>query len=225
MTDLALIHRVLPAAAGDPPHPCILLLHGRGTNENDLLPLGPELDSRLFTVSARAPFEFPWGGYAWYNLDPSGVGFPDEISLQGSLDRLREFLGQITEAYPIDPGRLYTAGFSMGSVMAGTLGLAEPDRVAGSVILSGYLPIHNTVTFRPEGAAGHRFFQAHGLLDDVIPVSFGRETRAYLAATPVDLTYKEYPMGHEVGQEELRDLRLWMAETLDERAPDTTHQS
>src|SRR5690349_13251355 len=134
--NLSMVHRVLPAAEGAPPHPGLLLLHGRGTNESDLLPLGREIDGRLFAVGARGPVRFPWGGYAWYDLDPRGVGFPDEATLRASLDLLRRFITEMLAAYPIDPDRLYVGGFSMGSVMAGTLGLTDPDRVAGSIILS-----------------------------------------------------------------------------------------
>lgn len=215
MPDLSLVHRTIPARSGSAPHPGLLLLHGRGTDESDLLSLGHELDDRLFVVSARAPFRFPWGGYAWYGLDPSGVGFPEPRGLESSLDLLRSFLGEIMEAYPIDPARFYTAGFSMGSVMAGTLGLVEPERVAGAMILSGYLPLHSGLAFRPDDATGHPFFQGHGSLDPVIPVSFGRETAEYLRGTPVDLTYREYPIAHAIGPQELDDMRSWMESALD----------
>lgn len=214
-SSFTLNHRTMPPSQGEPPHPGLLLLHGRGTDESDLLPLGGEIDGRLFTVGARGPFQFPWGGYAWYGLDPAGVGYPEEETLRQSLDLLRRFITEVLEAYPIDPGRLYVGGFSMGSVMAGTLGLVDPDRVAGSIILSGYLPIHSSLPFRPEEAAAHPFFQAHGTYDDVIPVSFGRQTRDYLAGMPVALTYKEYAMGHQVSADELADLRGWMGDVLD----------
>jgi phospholipase/carboxylesterase len=215
MPDLSLVHRTAPARSGDAPHPGLLLLHGRGTDENDLLPLAGEIDDRLFAVSARAPFHFPWGGYAWYGLDERGVGYPEEESLLESLRLLRQFVGEILEAYPIDPSRLYALGFSMGSVMAGTLALADPQRVAGGMILSGYFPIHNDLPLQPAEAAGHPIFQGHGTMDGVIPVSFGRETRDYLETTPVDLTYREYPMGHQISGPELADMRAWMSERLD----------
>lgn len=214
MADLALVHRTSPARSGSAPHPTLLLLHGRGTDENDLLPLAPEIDERLFGVSARAPFHFPWGGYAWYGLDEDGVGYPDEKSLLDSLDLLRRFIGEIVDAYPVDPARVYVAGFSMGSVMAGTLALTEPDRVAGAMILSGYFPLHNALPLKLDEAAGHPIFQAHGTADNVIPVAFGRETRDYLETTPIDLTYREYPMGHQISAPELADMRNWMAERL-----------
>jgi phospholipase/carboxylesterase len=214
MPDLALVHRTSPARSGSGPHPALLLLHGRGTDENDLLPLAAEIDERLFGISARAPFHFPWGGYAWYGLDEQGVGYPDEKTLLDSLDLLRRFVAEIAETYPIDPERLYVGGFSMGSVMAGTLALTEPGRVAGGMILSGYFPVHNQLPLKLEEAAGHPVFQAHGTLDNVIPVAFGREARDYLQTTPVELTYREYPMGHQISGPELADMHSWMAEQL-----------
>ncbi|MBV9278717.1 MAG: alpha/beta fold hydrolase, partial [Chloroflexi bacterium] len=142
MPAFALAHRSLAARAGDGPHPGLLLLHGRGADENDLLPFGAQLDPRLTVVTARAPFRFPWGGFAWYGLDPRGVGYPEQQALERSLQLLREFRDQIVEADDIDPRRLYLGGFSMGAVMAGTLALLEPERVAGAMALSGYLPLH-----------------------------------------------------------------------------------
>jgi phospholipase/carboxylesterase len=216
MTDLELTHIVEPARAGDPPHPVLLLLHGRGTDETDLLPLGEALDPRLLIVAARAPFPFPWGGYAWYDLDPRGVGYPDAQKLEASIDLLRSLLTTVTERYPIDPARVYLGGFSMGSVMAGTMALLDPQHVAGAIILSGYLPVGSGLPLQPEAAAGHPFFVAHGTLDNVIPVQYGRQARDYLQTTPVDLQYKEYPIGHQISDVELRDASTWLTGVLDQ---------
>lgn len=218
MSEFALTHRTHPARAGSAPHPGLLLLHGRGADENDLLPLAAELDPRLFVVSARAPFQFPWGGYMWYDLDPQGVGYPDARTLQSSLELLKRFLGEIVESYPIDPQRLYLGGFSMGAVMSATLALLEPERVAGGIVLSGYLSSTSGLPFQPERAAGHPFFVAHGTLDPVIPVQFGRLGRDYLAQTAVDLTYHEYTIGHEISLPELQDLARWLTHVLDTRS-------
>jgi phospholipase/carboxylesterase len=215
MADFSLFHRTAPPGQGDAPHPSLLLLHGRGTDESDLLPLAAELDPRLFVVSARAPHAFPWGGHAWYDLDPRGVGYPEAVTLETSLQRLDRFLNEIVEAYPIDPKRLYVGGFSMGAAMSGTLALLHPERVAGAVMLSGYLPIHAGLPFRPEDAAGHPIFEAHGIYDDVIPVWGGRISRDAFSKTPVELTYREYPIGHQTSYEELQDLSRWLSSVLD----------
>jgi phospholipase/carboxylesterase len=151
----------------------------------------------------------------WYNLDQRGVGFPDARELATSLDLLHRFLAEVVEAYPIDPKRLYVGGFSMGAAMSASLALTVPERVAGAMVLSGYLPLESGLALRPQDAANHPMFVAHGTQDQVIPVSFGRQTKEYLVETPIDLTYREYPGGHEIGYGELRDLAGWLRSVLD----------
>lgn len=216
MSDFALVHRIAPHRAGPERAPCLLLMHGRGTDEHDLLPLAEALDHRFFAISVRGPLRFPFGGYAWYDLDPSGVGYPERASLQRTLSLLDQFLEQITHAYPIDPARIYATGFSMGAVMSGTLALLWPNRVQGAGILSGYLPLHAGLDLKPAEAAGHPIFQAHGSQDDVIPVSLAREARDYLRTTPVVLTYHEYPMGHQISPAEWADFSPWFSAVLDD---------
>lgn len=222
MTDLALPHAVLEPREGEGPHPGLVLLHGRGTDERDLLSLGGELHPRLLTVTARGPIRFPYGGYAWYSLDPEGVGYPEKQSLAHSLDLLDRFLDDVLAAYPIDLKRLYVGGFSMGGAMASSLALIYPERIAGAVILSSYLPLHADLPFRTDEMSGHPVFQGHGSYDPVIPVEFGRETRDFLAATPADLTYREYPMAHQISPQELRDLGSWWVQTLESEPEEAT---
>lgn len=215
MTDTQLVHQAVPAREGPAPHPGLILLHGRGADEKDLLSLA-DIDPRFFTISLRAPLRLPSGGYMWYQLDQRGVGFPEIGTLQASLDLLRRFLTEVVPGYPIDATRLYAGGFSMGAVMSGTLGLLYPDVIAGAIMLSGYLPLHSGLPFRPEAAAGHHFFEAHGTMDRVIPISFGRAAMRYLEETPVDLTYREYPIAHQIGPQEFEDLHAWVTDTLDQ---------
>jgi phospholipase/carboxylesterase len=191
------------------------LLHGRGTDERDLLPLAGELDPRLFTVSARAPFRFPYGGYAWYDLDPRGVGYPGGDTLAQSVSLLNRFIDEILRAYPIRGDRLYVGGFSMGAAMSATLALLFPDRIAGALVLSGYVPAEAGLPFKLDALDAHPIFESHGIRDEVIPVEWGRRSRDYLAGTAVDLTYREYPMGHEISPTELRDVSFWLSQTLD----------
>lgn len=216
MTDeTALVHAVHPASHGEAPFPGLLLLHGRGADEHDLLGLANELDGRLSVISARGPFRFPNGGYAWYELDPSGVGYPSPDSLNRSVGLLDQFLDEMVSTYSIDPKRLYIGGFSMGGAMAAGLALLFPERIAGAVILSSYLPLHAGLDFETEKAAGHPFFQAHGVYDPVIPVQHARETRDFLNTTEVELTYREYPTAHQISPDELEDLRSWFAHFLE----------
>jgi phospholipase/carboxylesterase len=222
--EFSLVHETNAARRGDGPHPGLLLLHGRGTDERDLLPLAGELDPRLFTVSARGPLRFPYGGYAWYDLDPRGVGYPGGDTLTQSLDLLDRFIDEILRAYPIADGQLYVGGFSMGAAMSATLALLFPDRIAGALVLSGYVPAEAGLPYQLDAVAGHPVFEAHGTWDQVIPVEWGRRSRDFFAGTSVDLTYMEYPIGHEISQPELVDASRWLTRTLDRAlAPVESH--
>jgi phospholipase/carboxylesterase len=95
-----LVHRTLSARAGQAPHPALLMLHGRGSNELDLLGLAPHLDPRFLVVSARAPYAWQ-GGYRWYELE--GPNRQDTESFTESLKLLLGFIDDVLDAYPIDP--------------------------------------------------------------------------------------------------------------------------
>ena len=218
MPDLSLTHETIPARAGSPPYPGLILLHGLGSNERDLLQISPGLDPRPYAVSARGPLKHRWGGYAWYDLDQHGPGLGSK-SIESALALLRKFLDEVVDAYSIDPRRLYVGGFSMGAAMAGALALLEPERVAGAIMISGYLPPDSDNRYRGHEAVGHPFFQAHGTLDEVVPIVYARQTRDYLQTTAVDLTYREYPIAHTVSFEELLDLAAWFNGVLNAGEP------
>jgi phospholipase/carboxylesterase len=213
---LSLTHRVVPArqpGGGRPPG--LLLLHGRGADELDLLGLAGALDPRLTLISARAPF--PLGpGYHWYDL--IDIGVPEPRSYAAARARLEAFAGEIVDAYRIDPARLYVLGFSQGAVMAGGLVLALPARLAGAVLLSGYLPLDQGVPGDAAGLRGLPVFVGHGVDDPVIAVRYGRQTRDALLRLGAALTYCEYPLPHAIGAEELADIAAWLAARLDEPA-------
>jgi len=211
----SLIHRaVAPRAGGSGPHPTLIMLHGRGADENDLLGLTPHLDERLLIISARAPYPFggDFGGYAWYDIEE--IGTPKPEAFKHSLGLLKRFIGEVAAGYPADPTRLYLMGFSMGTVMSYAAALAEPQMVSGVVAHSGYVPEVPGVTFKPEDLGGKCFFIAHGTYDRIIPVGLGRAARDLLAGTPAEVIYKEYPMDHQISEESLRDLANWLQERL-----------
>lgn len=218
MKELGLIHRTSPARTGSPPHPGVVLLHGLGSDELDLLGLASQFDPRVFAVSVRAPLSYSGGGFTWYDLEGHGPGLGSE-SIEAALQTLEQFLEDVIVRYPIDPRRLFLGGFSMGAAMAGALTLLHPEKVAGTVMTSGYLPPDSGDRYRAKDATGKPIFQGHGLYDYVVPLEGARLTRDYLQSLGVRLTYKEYPMAHQVSAEELKDLAQWFQDVLSELAP------
>jgi phospholipase/carboxylesterase len=197
---------------GAAPHPALVLLHGRGADEGDLLGLAPALDPRLLVVSLRAPLDWPGGGYAWYRLTAPAT--PDLATFRSSLARLEADLARIPAHYRVDPTRLYLLGFSQGAVMASALLLTAPGLVAGAVCLSGFAPPLDATPARGAALAGKPTFLAHGTLDRVIAVDLGRSLRTTLEGSGVYVTYREYAIAHEIGDAELADLGTWLGARL-----------
>jgi phospholipase/carboxylesterase len=211
-----LVHKVRPpATSGTTKAPALILLHGRGTNEDDLLGLADFLDPRFFIVSARAPYRFEDGasGYTWFGLKE--IGSPDPQQFEESYRFLMQFIEDVKTGYPVDPDRVFLLGFSMGSIMSYAVALTKPDLVRGIVAHSGYIPEHASLQFSWTQLASLSVFVAHGLHDPIIPIQKARRTRELLLQTGADLTYKEYPIGHTISEESLSDLSQWLEKKLD----------
>jgi phospholipase/carboxylesterase len=202
-------------AAGDPDG-LLVLHHGRGTDENDLLGLADALDpeQRLRVVSARGPLQVPgWAGYHWY-LVPK-VGYPDRASFDAAREALAELHDGLWEESGIGPERTVLAGFSMGAVMSHAMGWsAERPAVAGVLAFSGFVP--TVAGWRPsfEDRAATRAFVAHGTADPVIEIGFGRAARDLLVAGGIDVTYRESDVVHTIDPANVPVVAEWLAATL-----------
>jgi phospholipase/carboxylesterase len=194
--------------------PLVVLLHGIGADEHDLLPLAAHLDPRLRVTSVRAPQSYAVGS-AWFHIDfrRDGTIVPDVAQARAALVDLVQWL-------PAPPARTFLLGFSQGAMMAlGVLG-AAPERLAGVVALSGRSPDGLfEATASPDAIARVPVLLAHGTHDDVLPVANGRQTEALLAGRVHDLTYREFPIGHGISDEEFSLVAAWISARLDERSP------
>lgn len=211
--ELPLFHLVARPAVAAPRAPLVILLHGYGSNEQDLFELAPYLDRRLLVLSLRAPLPLGYGAYAWFEIafTQEGIAVDPEQAEQSRL-LLVKLIEDAVAGYDADPARVVLVGFSQGATMAALVALTRPDLVVGAAILSGIVP-DSLLDKTPAHTelAGRRFLVIHGTQDIVVPVAHGRATRALLERLPVDLIYREYPMGHTIGAETLRDLTMWLA--------------
>ncbi|HEY3247795.1 MAG TPA: alpha/beta fold hydrolase [bacterium] len=215
----SLTHRTQKPAQPSPGKPpLLLLLHGVGSHEGDLMGLAPYVDGRFFAVSARGPLTVGPGAYAWFHVAfeaGSPVIVPEEA--EESRHALIRFIDEVITRYDLDPERVYLMGFSQGAIMGLSLALTVPDRLAGVVAMSGrILPQILPQAVSPERMKGLPIFVVHGEFDPLLPVDeYGRRTRDILARLPVALTYREYAMAHQVSDESLRDVVRWLAERLE----------
>lgn len=207
----ALVYRERPAAAA--PAGLLVLHHGRGADEADLIGLADELDPqrRLHVVAPRAPLSLDGPGYHWYVVPR--VGYPDPDTFHAAYRRLADFHDETWERLGLTAGQTVIGGFSMGCVMSYALGLA-PDRPAPAGILafSGFVPVVDG--WEPQLPRPTRVFAAHGRLDPVIQVDFGRRARDVLVQAGMDVDYRESDHGHWIEPADLAGARAWLAETL-----------
>ena len=193
-------------------YPAILALHGRGSNEQDLIGLVPHLPQGLLWISPRAPLPIGPGSYEWYRVRV--IGKPDLEHVLAALETIDQFIDEILATYPVDPQKLFLLGFSQGSLLSMCYTLTHPGRVAGVIAQSGYIPNNIELEIDETGLKEKPFILTHGEQDTMLPVEWGRASRDRLQALGVDLEYHEFQMGHNVSMESLEVIDKWMEKHL-----------
>ena len=192
--------------------PLLILLHGYGSNEEDLLGLMPYLDPRLTGIGIRAPIPLDWGGYAWFPIEMTDAGLHLDFSQALALcRRLGDKIDQVQCQHRAD--QVFVLGFSQGASIALTVALGRPHLAAGVVGMSGVCVEEMLPADRTQ-IQGLPVLLTHGRQDPVIPIHQGRSGRDLLRALPVELSYREYDMGHEVGADCLDEVDQWLRRHL-----------
>lgn len=202
--------------AAEDPSGLLILHHGRGTSEQDLMPLADALDpqQRLHVVAPRGPLELPGApGYHWYTVPR--VGHPDPQTFHTAYRQLAAFHDELWERTGLSAGQTILGGFSMGTVMSYALGLG-PDRPAplGILAFSGFIPTVPDWSPDLSRRAETRVFITHGRRDPVISVSFGRAARDRLEEAGFTVDYRESDADHSIPPDELRRAVAWLGETV-----------
>jgi len=198
------------------PEGLLVLHHGRGADEHDLLGLGDVLDpdKRLHVVTPRAPLQIPgWPGYHWYVVPR--VGYPDPDTFHAAYNGLAHFHDELWERTGISPERTVFGGFSMGSVMSYSLGLgADRPQPAGILAFSGFIP--TVEGWKPDLASrqGMPVFIAHGRNDPVMEVDFARRAKDLLTAGGLSVSYHESDAAHHIDPAHVPAAIEWVGSTL-----------
>jgi phospholipase/carboxylesterase len=197
------------------PEGLLVLHHGRGADEHDLLSLGDVLDPqrRLHVATPRAPLTLPgWPGYHWYVVPR--VGYPDPDTFHAAYGALAEFHDELWERTGVSPDRTVLGGFSMGSVMSYSLGLgAARPAPAGILAFSGFVPVVEGWEPHLDNRQGMRAFIAHGRNDPIMAVDFARQARTLLEAGGLDVEYHESDAAHHIDPAHVPAAVDWLAAT------------
>jgi phospholipase/carboxylesterase len=183
--------------------PLVVLLHGRGADENDLAGVAEVLPRSFEYASVRAPVAVEGGGYTWF--ENRGPARPIAASVRQSASDLQAWIDSVAGGRPC-----YLFGFSAGMMMAAALALNDPARYAGAVLLSGAIAFDSGIPTTPGRLEGLPVFYGRGALDDVIPAELVVRTGAYLRdASGAVLTEREYPHDHTISNRELAEVAAW----------------
>jgi phospholipase/carboxylesterase len=211
----SLVYQERPAA--EDPRGLLVLHHGRGTDERDLLPLADVFDPqrRLHVISVRAPLELRGSpGFHWY-LVPR-VGYPDPDTFRSSYEALSELHDELWERTGLTAGQTVLGGFSMGTVMSYALGLgADRPAPAGIMAFSGFVPEVEGWEPSLSDRTGTRVLIAHGLGDPVIGVDFARRARELLESSGLEVDYRESEAPHAIDPADVPRASAWLRKTIE----------
>ncbi len=194
-------------------YPLLLLLHGYGSNEQDLFSFSTELPEDYYIVSARAPYDLSYGSYAWYaiNFDADENKFSDNEQAKIARDLIAKFIDELVVNYPIDSKNVTLIGFSQGSILSYSVALSYPEKVQRVVAMSGYINQEIIAeNYLKNSFSNLKIFASHGTVDQVIPVDWGRKAKPFLEKLGIETTYKEYPIGHGVSPQNFYDFKNWL---------------
>lgn len=197
--------------------PLLILLHGYGSDENDLFSFASELPEELFIISVRAPYPMQPFGNAWYaiNFDAEMNKWNNNEQAIESRDLIANFIDQACETYPVDKNNVTLLGFSQGTILSYAVALTYPEKVKNVIALSGYINediLPNNINQKDYIKLD--FYCSHGSVDQVIPVDWARKAPKFLEKLNIKHVYSEFPVGHGVAPQNFYELRAWLKDRI-----------
>lgn len=195
--------------------PVIFMLHGYGSNEEDLFSFAEELPKEYTIISLRAPYRLPEFGYAWYsiNFDEEQGKWSNNEQAVKSRDLVVDFIDEACKLFNLDTKNITLLGFSQGSILSMALAISYPRKIRNVIALSGYLNLEILKEdYAKENHSALHFYVSHGTSDQVIPIEWARKTPEFLENLGIEYVYEEFPVGHGVSPQNFYSFRNWLSD-------------
>ena len=197
--------------------PLLIMMHGYGSDENDLFSFASELPEELFIISVKAPYTMQPYGNAWYaiNFDAEKGKWSDDEQAKTSRDLIAKFIDEATATYPVNKNNVTLLGFSQGTILSYAVALTYPEKVKNIIALSGY--VNQKILpedIKNQDYSNLDFYCSHGSVDQVIPVDWARQTKPFLSSLKIKHQYSEFPVGHGVAPQNFHQLKEWLIKRI-----------
>lgn len=195
----------------------LILLHGYGSNEEDLFSFAGELPDDMIIVSARAPQTLGFGSYSWYTIhfnNPQGK-FSDMPEAIKARETIAVFIDEVQQKYGISPKKTFLLGFSQGTILSYAVAFNYPEKAQKIIALSGYVnPDLLPDNLNTKDYSKLDFYISHGNVDQVIPVEWANKAPEFLDQLNIKYSYKEFPVGHGVSPKNFYEFSQWIEERM-----------
>ncbi|MDA0200539.1 MAG: dienelactone hydrolase family protein [Bacteroidetes bacterium] len=194
--------------------PAIILLHGYGSNADDLFSFADYLPNDHTIISLEAPYSTPFGGSAWYSIhfDASQDKWSDIEEAKKSLTTIVNQLDSLTKEHDLNPKDISLMGFSQGAILSWSLLMDHPTKIRRGVCMSGY--IDSQLLSQPLGAYQNVLaYASHGINDVTVPYEWAKNSIEQIKKNNPSVSFNSYPDGHNVSPENFRDILKWLSDT------------
>lgn len=188
-------------------YPALFLIHGMGSNEQNMFPLVEGLEEQFYIFSIRGPISQP-PGFAFFTIE--GYGKPHREAFDQAVNGLTNFIDYAANQYSLDQNNLYLLGFSQGAILSMSLALVLGNKIKGIVALSGYIPKIVTEDYDVKSVEELSVFISHGEMDQILPYEWGVAAQDYFKNKNAEVTFQSYQEGHSVSLQNQQDLKEWI---------------
>jgi phospholipase/carboxylesterase len=212
-TPLSLEHLIRPSTLKTDNVQALFMLHGYGSNEQDLFSFASELPEELFIISIRAPYNLEPYGHAWYaiNFDAEQGKWSDDEQAIESREKIITFIDEACKTYNLDTANITLLGFSQGTILSYAVALSYPEKVKNVIALSGYINEGILLEgFENKNHSKLNFYSSHGQVDAVIPIEWAQRAPEFLNELGIANTFEEFPVGHGVAPQNFYSFRDWL---------------